>query len=39
MACGKLIEEYQAAESEDYINWGAQEDMRDGGADGGMDQY
>jgi tubulin gamma len=40
----KLIEEYEAAEKEDYINWGMQEDLRDGGGagnDGGniMDQY
>lgn len=34
----KLIEEYEAAEKEDYISWGAQEDAKDGGAgDGGMD--
>lgn len=35
----KLIEEYEAAEKEDYVNWGATEDMRDGGADGGMDYF
>ena len=40
----KLIEEYEAAEKEDYINWGMQEDLRDGGGagnDGGniMEQY
>lgn len=33
----KLIDEYEAAEKEDYISWGAQEDMRDGAGDGGMD--
>jgi len=26
-----LIEEYEAAENEDYINWGATEDMKNGG--------
>lgn len=26
----RLIEEYAAAENEDYINWGAMEDMKDG---------
>lgn len=38
-ACTKLIEEYEAAEKEDYINWGAAEDARDGAADGGMDYH
>jgi len=28
-AVTKLIEEYEAAESEDYINWGANEDHKD----------
>jgi hypothetical protein len=31
----KLIEEYAAAENEDYMNWGATEDMKDG--NDGMD--
>jgi tubulin gamma len=31
----KLIEEYAAAEKEDYINWGAGEDEKDGAE--GMD--
>ena len=35
----KLIEEYEAAEKEDYINWGAAEDMRDGAGDRGMDYH
>jgi len=34
----KLIEEYEAAEKEDYINWGAAEDQRAFGGEG-MDQY
>ena len=33
-AVRKLIEEYAAAEKEDYINWGATEDMKDVGNDG-----
>ena len=35
----KLIEEYEAAEKEDYINWGASEDQRAGGGDAGMDYH
>lgn len=35
----RLIEEYEAAEKEDYLNWGAGEDMRDGSGDGGMDMH
>jgi tubulin gamma len=34
----KLVEEYEAAEKEDYINWGAAEDERDGANDG-MDYH
>ncbi len=34
-AVKKLIDEYAAAEGEDYINWGAHEDEKDGGD--GMD--
>ena len=35
-----LIAEYEASEKEDYINWGAAEDAREGGAgDGGMDYH
>ena len=34
----KLIEEYAAAEKDDYINWGSAEDMKDGASnEGGMD--
>ncbi len=34
-----LMQEYEAAEKDDYISWGTSEDMRDGGAggDGSMD--
>lgn len=36
----KLIEEYEAAEKEDYVNWGATEDVRSGGGgDGGSMDY
>lgn len=35
-AVNKLISEYEASEKEDYINWGAAEDAREGGA-GAMD--
>ncbi len=33
----KLIDEYEAAEKEDYVTWGASDDIHDGGAEGGMD--
>jgi hypothetical protein len=37
-AAQKLIAEYEASEKEDYINWGAAEDAREGGAgEAGMD--
>jgi hypothetical protein len=34
-ACNQLIDEYQAAEKDDYISWGASEDQRDNGGAGG----
>jgi len=33
----RLIEEYAAAEKESYIEWGANEDMKDGNDHDGMD--
>jgi len=35
----KLIEEYEAAEKEDYVNWGAADDLPEGGGDGGSMDY